>query len=281
MPRTNLCRDENGFVLVLTAIALPMLVGLGALALDFGFALARTRQLQAAADAAAFNGASAIAAGFDPSTYSRCSDEVKSSAATSGFRDGVNGITVTPSCPESATTINGFSCGANKCVTAKIKEQRAFSLLGIYNRLQALGNLTGNLAYEVSATALITNVNQYCMLATANSKKSATPPYSLPAAVSLQGNVTINSPNCGIADNSSASNAFQTTGSSFTLNAPVSDVGGWSYNGNPPQFSITYGTPVIDPYVSDTALQNALNSIPAGDTTLSGCPTAGVHYRSV
>lgn len=283
MPQISICRDEKGFGLVLTALTLPILIGLGALALDFGFALSRTRQMQVAADAAAFSGASAIVAGFDPLTYGRFSDEVYSSAATASFKNGVNGITVTPSYNANTITINGFTCAPRKCVTATIKEQRSFSLLGFFNRIKAFQNLTGNLQYQVTATAMAITVNQYCMIATANSAKANNPPYSLEGAVKFQGNTTVDSPSCGIADNSTSEEAFQTIGSSFTLNAPVSIVGGWDYNGNPPQFSITYGTPVLDPYLSNSTLQSDLKSFPSGNVTLAAgaCPSAGVHYKSV
>lgn len=275
---TRFQADERGIALVLMVLVLPLIIGFAALALDFGYTLVRTRQMQVAADAAAYSGATAILAGFDPSNYSRYSDEVYSSAAAAGFIDRANGITVTPSYNQAATTINGFQCSTASCVSVTISEQRNLSLYSFFNRINSFSNPSGNLSYSVSATALVTISNQYCMLATANSNKN------MVGAVTIQGNVIISSPDCGIADNSRNASAFQTIGSSFTLDTPVTVVGGWTYNGNPTQFSVTYGTEVLDPYLSATDFQNALKSYPSdsGVTLSAGaCPVAGVHYRSI
>lgn len=274
--RSRFQSDERGVAFALTVLVLPLLIGFAALALDFGYTLVKTRQMQVVADAAAYSGATAILAGFDPVNYSRYRDEVYTSAASAGFVNGANGVTVTPSYNSSATTINGFSCAPESCVTATISEERNFTLYGFFQRFNNFANPSGTLSYGVTATAMITISNQYCMLALANTNEN------MVGAVTIQGNVTVSSPECGIADNSRNAAAFQTIGSSFTLDTPVTVVGGWTYNGNPPQFSVTYGTEIVDPYLSNTNFQNALNSYPSGNgATLSGCPVAGVHYGSV
>ena len=55
---------------------------------------------------------------------------------------------------------------------------------------------------------------------------------ALTGSVSFQGSATVNSPNCGIASNSTASNAFDFTGNGgLNINAPSFAAGGCSQTG--------------------------------------------------
>src|SRR5437870_11950874 len=95
----GLQRNEAGAIVILTALALTLLVGLVGLALDVGMWYRTNRALQNAADAAviaaALNGTGSYAS------------EAKAVAAQYGFVDGAGGITVTASdnqtCPDGAT----------------------------------------------------------------------------------------------------------------------------------------------------------------------------------
>src|SRR6266480_4171415 len=80
-------QDQSGGVIILTALAITMLVGLVGLALDVGMWYRTNRAMQNAADAAVI-----AAATNGTSTYQA---EAKAVAATYGFVDGSGGITVT------------------------------------------------------------------------------------------------------------------------------------------------------------------------------------------
>ena len=56
-------RNESGAVAILAAVALPVLIGLGALGVDAGFVFSAQRALQASTDAAALAGAQVIGTG--------------------------------------------------------------------------------------------------------------------------------------------------------------------------------------------------------------------------
>jgi Flp pilus assembly protein TadG len=87
---TELYRDRTGTTAVLTALAITVIAGFGGLAVDVGYWLSNQRSMQGAADEAAFS-ATKVApqlANGNPST------EAKGVAATMGFVDGSNGVTV-------------------------------------------------------------------------------------------------------------------------------------------------------------------------------------------
>ena len=79
---------ESGQSLVLVACALVVLIGILGLAVDMGYLRYVKRELQTAADTAAYAGAMDI-------TYGTVTTAGKAAASENGFADGVNGVTVT------------------------------------------------------------------------------------------------------------------------------------------------------------------------------------------
>lgn len=79
---------ESGQSLVLVACALVVLIGILGLAVDMGYLRYVKRELQTAADAAAYAGAMDI-------TYGTVTTAGKAAASENGFADGVSGVTVT------------------------------------------------------------------------------------------------------------------------------------------------------------------------------------------
>ena len=65
----NFLQAKEGAVAIQMALMMPVLIGMGALAIDIGFALYKQRQMQSAADAAAFSAAIAKSTGH-PATFS-------------------------------------------------------------------------------------------------------------------------------------------------------------------------------------------------------------------
>jgi Flp pilus assembly protein TadG len=82
-------RNESGAVAILVAVALPALVGLGALSVDAGYLFHAQRALQASADAAALAGAQGIGIGGAPITTAT------SYSSVSGDKNANPGFTVT------------------------------------------------------------------------------------------------------------------------------------------------------------------------------------------
>ena len=79
---------EAGQSLVLVGVALIVLIGVLGLAVDMGYLRYVRRELQTAADAAAYAGAMDI-------TYGTVSTAGQAAASENGFPNGANGVTVT------------------------------------------------------------------------------------------------------------------------------------------------------------------------------------------
>ncbi len=90
--------DTRGATAAIFAISLPILVGMGALAVDVGLWSVQKRHAQGAADQAAFSAAIAGTAGTDDAAQL----EAKAVSASMGLVDGQGDVTVT------ATKLNSF-----------------------------------------------------------------------------------------------------------------------------------------------------------------------------
>jgi hypothetical protein len=270
----NFRRDEAGAVTIFVVMTIPLLVAVMAIVADIGFAYVRQRQMQVAADAAAYSAAGniiyALTRGLTPTHYGL---EARSVAATSGFVNGANNVTVTSvlGAPSSTTCVLPFDC-----VKVTISEQRHFVFLQAAQRLFNRADQSGNLTIGAAAVAAIRrdpNAN-YCMLALAAANQAD--------AVKIGGSATITTPTnhpCGIADNSSSNAAFNTTGCGSSADIPINVVGGATANCSSsivPQLG-AYPTP--DPYQANgarTALENyqpsSCASLASNAVTLSpGC----------
>lgn len=94
----NFSECKKGFILALTAVALPFIIGILALVIDLSMAVMTKGQMQRAADLAAVSAVVAgNAAGVDNTLYIAPAGyaEAKAIAKANGFEDGVNGVTVT------------------------------------------------------------------------------------------------------------------------------------------------------------------------------------------
>ncbi len=144
-------RDEAGAIAILTALALVMLIGLVALALDVGMWYRTNRALQNAADAAVI-----AAATNNTGTYQA---EAKAVAAKYGFVDGAGGITV--------TVLNNQICpsGTTDCYKVTVAQSSASKFFS-----PVLG--TFNPALAGAAMASNGSTHSYCLLALATSGTS-------------------------------------------------------------------------------------------------------------
>src|SRR5262245_7784559 len=98
----KLARNEDGYSLIMTALALPAIIGLAALSLD-GTILGHTRlTLQGAADSAAVS-AAALYSGTPSAINSTLQTEANAIAAKYGIVNGTNGTVTLYHPPQSGT----------------------------------------------------------------------------------------------------------------------------------------------------------------------------------
>ena len=226
-----LLTDCRGNVLVLSALAMPLMVGAAGLAMDTIQLTQIQRQLQRQADSAALAGALAKAQGASASN-----------AATSSIaRDSLVALSQTPVI-ENAPTIGAYAgnTGAVRVVIESTQSQ-VFS--------DMFRNTPATLRVEATAASM-TNGN-YCVISL---EKSAA------VGITLQGNAGVDM-GCGLATNSKGSPAVNTGGSSTVKVSHVAAVGGLksSVNYSPATVLLPYAVPQKDPYASLPA-----PTVPAG-----------------
>jgi putative Flp pilus-assembly TadE/G-like protein len=94
---------ESGQVMVLASMALVIIMGFAALAVDVGMLWSQRRQMQTAADAGSLAGATALR--YNQSYSSAAADTLK----LNGFTNGQNGVTVAVNNPPTSGTYSGDS----------------------------------------------------------------------------------------------------------------------------------------------------------------------------
>jgi hypothetical protein len=112
----KMMRNEEGQMLVLTALSMTVMFGFMAIAVDVGLLFRTKRNLQVAADAAA--GAAALDYYYNNNTLGASAidhaiAEGKTATKSNGFEDGKNGASVSISCaptsgPEASAKCNGY-----------------------------------------------------------------------------------------------------------------------------------------------------------------------------
>lgn len=148
--------DRRGAVSLLTAFALPALIGTLALGTEVSYWLIKNRGLQNAADSAV------IAASIDAS--SSYLSQAKAVAASYGFVDGVSGAVVTAS--------NATACpaGGNDCFSVTVATTVP-SYMGAVVGYVGAGRIGGVSGTRLSAIAYAKpsgTAHQYCLIALAN-----------------------------------------------------------------------------------------------------------------
>src|SRR5215472_4137834 len=85
-------RDDAGIAVVVVALSMVVIMGFLGLAIDTSYLRTVKQRMQTAADAAALAGASEL-------SYGDVTSAAQADAATNGFANGVNGVTVTVNNP--------------------------------------------------------------------------------------------------------------------------------------------------------------------------------------
>jgi Flp pilus assembly protein TadG len=193
----KLWKDSRGNVLMITGAALPVMVGFGGLATDTIQWTVWKRQLQRAADSAAFAGTYASAAG----------DTVSTSVTTDLARNYQNKVALKSGYPQvSYPTSADYTNGVK--VDLAIQQKLTFS--GMF--------MTSTPTITASATAGLINAGNYCVIGL---RKDTTP------GITIGGNTNTNMGCRAISNSRNASESVKPNGSSYSFIAEaVAGVGG-------------------------------------------------------
>lgn len=186
----------------IATLSLPILIGAGGLATDTIQWTLWQKEMQRQADSAALAGAFARAQGADPIA----------NATTDINRYSFVTLSAAPTVENAPTT--GSYAGDANAVRVVLQTSRKLPFSSLF--------LASPPTLRAEATAAVVSNGNYCVIAFEN---MAT------AGVIMQGNATVNM-GCGIATNSTASNAVVAGGSSSVYATPVSAVGGLQSSSN-------------------------------------------------
>ena len=194
--------SASGQVMVLICVALVALVGMIAVVADFSFMQDQRNMMQTAADSAAMAGAEEL-------NYGDAVAAGRADAASNGYSNGQNGVTVAINNPP--------SMGPNTSNTAYVEAIVTMPEPTYFLRVLGVSSMS------VSARSVAYEGNgPNCMYVLHPTASSAT---------SITGNVTLQS-GCGLLVDSSASNGLAVTGN-VTITAPtIGVVGNYTSSGN-------------------------------------------------
>jgi hypothetical protein len=245
-------------------LAMIVIVGMVGLGVEITYLLYKHRQMQAAADTAAFGGATAKAVGH-PADFAL---EAEALAANGGYVNGVKGVVVTVNSPPAA---GNFTTNTS-AVEVIISQPQTLSMVSLFQ--------SG--LFNVGARAVATpgNAGAYCILGLDPSAS---------ATVRIKDNGIVSSTTCGVGVNSSARDAL-ILDNNAAIFGPVSVVGNYTlgngahlWDTSPPAKT---GAPAIaDPYaaLSLSATGATARTQPTGCTTCSLLPgryAAGLNYSN-
>ena len=212
----NVLQAKEGAVAIQMALTMVVLIGMGALTIDVGYALYVQRHMQAAADASAFSAAIAKSTGH-PATLST---EALAVAGASGFVNGSNGVVVTfnpqPVSPP-ATAADAANASAVQVI---ITQSLSLPLISAVCPLLPGGGCSGafTVAAQAVATAATASTSAACDPITNPSAQCTCALQLSPAATPSAGAITIgNGANiqltqCGIQACSTATPALTVNG---------------------------------------------------------------------
>ncbi len=218
--------SENGQMLIMVALCLPVLMGFVALAVDVGVMFHTKRQLQIAADAAAIG--AALDYKFNGS-LSSAQQAGLNAASTNGVTNGVNGATVAINMPP----VDGPNAGVAGLIEAVVTQPNPTFFLSVLNTNSV----------TIGARAISgSGPGDGCVWALAKSGSD----------ISITGSGTISIPGCEVFDNSDSTNALTLTGSGSLTAKAIGIVGNYSKTGSGSIYPtpVTGTAPVADPLSS-------------------------------
>jgi hypothetical protein len=218
-------REEDGAVLLLWALLLPIVAGCLGLGVDAGSWYLRKRDLQSVADAAAIAGA------YEATVESRVATAA-SEVARNGFGSG-SGVSVVANNPP----LSGSNMTDASAVEVVLSQPQQLAFSAVFLEESPIVN--------VRAVALRLPAGYACVLALDTSAQYA---------LEFQGNSTINMEDCIAASNSNANISAIVSGSAVLNAQTLYTVGGYDVRGNAELNTsttpITGGTALLDPYAN-------------------------------
>jgi hypothetical protein len=218
-------RGARGSIAIEIAIVLAALLGFASLGTEVGVLLWISRQMQSAADSAAYGAAIARMRRY-PADFGA---EATTLAAAAGFVNGANGVAVTVNDPPRT----GAYAGNPNALEVIIREPQSLVLASLFT--------SGAWSLSARSVALVDWNAVACVLAL---DPSAT------AAVLLKNNAIVTTRDCAVASNSNAAGALSLD-ENAAIDGAVNVVGTWTLlnnaaiNGNP---ALEDAAAIEDPY---------------------------------
>ncbi len=235
--------SRNGNVLIISALVMPVLIGMAALVTEYGSALVQQAQNQRVADLSAYAGALAY-------NTTKSTDQMTAAAVNAAALNGIPAASVTASLIASPKT-----AGVN-AVTVSISTQQNLLLARVLQSRQQL-QITSNSVVEVGAQPQTPG----CVLALDGTQ----------TGVTLSGGTTITAPKCTVSSNSTVTVPCGTYISAIGVNynsttAPSQPCGG--ITGPNGTAAVIAKKSTADPFAGNAAITAAVARI-ASVTALS------------
>ncbi|MBO9696307.1 MAG: hypothetical protein J7499_08905 [Sphingopyxis sp.] len=250
--RTDLTRDNRGATAAIFAMAMPLLAGMGALAVDVGLWTVQKREAQGAADQAAFSAAIAAQASGDDAGHL----EGKAIAASMGFIDGQDDVTVT------TNKLDSLDGDSGEFWEVIVEKPQTMGLAALF-----LGSAPTARARAVAGTA---SGGAACIIGLSTSG----------TAISIDNNNSISNPGCAVYSNANMSmkNGSTINGAAYVAGSIDKQNAGQVTIGR----EVTGVTPVPDPYADVPSPGPCTNStkITNGGSYSAGQFCAGIEIRN-
>jgi hypothetical protein len=223
--RRQKTRHRRGFVLLVIAASLSVLIAMAGLAIDLGFLEYYKRRAQVAADAAAMGGARELQANGSANAVTAARND----AALNAFTNGTNGATVTVNMPPST----GAYLANPKYLEVFVKKPVATTFMRILNFNSVL----------VTARAVGGATNSpYCIVALDP---------ALAGALTVTGSTTVSTPSCGVMVDSNNSQALTVSGAGCLAASRIDVVGNYTAGGCAPSPTPNTSADFIyDPFIT-------------------------------
>jgi hypothetical protein len=217
---------ERGGVAVTVAVSFPVMIGFGALALDGSIWMGNKNAIQNAADAAVLSAITALGAG---NSNAHIQQEVYTTAALNGFKNGQGGVVVKPYCPPN----DGPNVGKSGYCEVIITQPQHLYFGGAFGTAPTV---TGRSVAQLPT-------NPACILALDGSAQKA---------IGMSGGSTIvNAPGCTVAAWSTNSDGIDLSGGASIKAAEMDYMGGYQTSGSSAvTATLKPNTKVSDPYAS-------------------------------
>jgi putative Flp pilus-assembly TadE/G-like protein len=213
--------DRSGNMIMLFALAAPAVLGLAALGTEGGALYEKKAAVQAAADQAAVSAVNSFNSSATAYTI-----EAKAVAASMGFVDGQNGVTVTVNNPPASGSLKGKSGSVEVIISLP--------------QPPMLSRLFHTSDYIIDGRAVATYGGPACVLALDPTAKNA---------LTSGGSTIVNMPKCNLVSDSSASSSLSVSGSaSVTVNAAIAVGGINATSGLVDNYNISGAATVPNPY---------------------------------